>query len=76
MAYCEKLSAIECRGLELRDQPLTLAAATSGALARQWKALALGRPTLDEYLRDQCAAYTADFSGASRCWLAFPLAEG
>ena len=46
-----------------RDQPLTLAAATSGTLARQWRALALGRPNLDEFLRDQCAAYTTNFSG-------------
>ena len=43
---------------------MTLAAATGGTVARQWKALALGRPTLDEYLRDECAAYTPAFAGA------------
>ena len=58
---------LSCVLREARDQPLTLAAATSSTLGRQWKALALGRPTLDEYLRDQCAAYTANFSGAIHC---------
>ena len=43
---------------------MTLAAATGGTLVRQWKALALGRPTLDGYLRHECAAYTPVFAGA------------